>query len=286
MFESIGRSITLIKASWEVIKKDHEILLFPFLSGILCIIITITFFIPSFLLDSAFNSRYSHSPLIYVGIFFFYLVIYFIVIFFNSGLVACANIRLTGGDPRFSDGISIAKRHFRSILVWALISATIGLILQIIRGNRGSIVTNIVTSLIGMAWNLLTFFVVPVMIIENRSVRESIKESVALFKRTWGETVVGQAGVSLIFFLIGLAGLIPVILVIFTRIFPLIIAMVSLYVLLLVILFVLANAMQGVFNTALYLYAKNGIVPEGFSKELIENAFAPGNQYYNRGGNI
>lgn len=286
MFESIGRSITLIKASWEVIKKDREILLFPFISGILCIIITITFFIPSFLLESSFNSRYSHSPLIYVGIFFFYLVIYFIVIFFNSGLVACANIRLTGGDPRFSDGISAAKRHFRSILVWALISATIGLILQIIRGNRGSVVTNIVTSLIGMAWNLLTFFVVPMMIIENRPVIESIKESVALFKRTWGETVVGQAGISLIFFLIGFVGIIPVILAIITGIFPLIIAMVSLYVLLLVILFVLGNAMQGVFNTALYLYAKNGVVPEGFSKELIENAFAPGNQYYNHGGNI
>lgn len=286
MFESIGRSITLIKASWEVIKKDREILLFPFLSGMVCIIITISFLIPAFVIESGLNIRTNDNPLFYIGIFLFYLVTYFVVIFFNSGLVACAHIRLTGGDPTFSQGIQIAAKHIKNIFFWALISATIGLILQILRGNRNNVITNIITSMIGVAWNLLTFFVIPIMIIENRPVITSIKESVALFRRTWGETVVGQAGVSLIFFLIGLAGFIPVFLAFATGIFSLIVTFGILYVLLLVLLFVLGNAMQGVFNTALYLYAKDGVVPVGFSRELIESSFAPRNQPPYQGGNI
>ncbi len=285
MFESIGRSIALIKASWEVLRNDKELLLFPVLSGIVCIIITASFLIPAVLMGVGLKTEHQNSPLLYVGIFLFYLVTYFVVIFFNAGLVACANIRLTGGDPTFSDGISAARQNIGQIFVWALISATIGLILQAIRDNN-NFVAQIISSMIGVAWSLLTFFVIPVMIIEKRGTLESIKESASLFKRTWGETVIGQGGVALIFLLIAIIALIPVTLLMMTGIGEIMIAAVSLYLLLLIILFVIANAMQGIYNTALYLYAKNGTVPSVFSKELIEQAFRQkkGAQY--QGGNI
>jgi len=285
MFESIGRSIALIKASWEVLRKDKELLLFPVLSGIICIIITASFLIPAVLMGVGLNTEHQNSPMVYIGIFLFYLVTYFVVIFFNAGLVACANIRLTGGDPSFSDGISAAKQNIGQIFAWALISATIGLILQAIRDNN-NIVTQIISSMIGIAWSLLTFFVIPVMIIEKKSVLESIRESASLFKRTWGETVIGQGGVALIFVLIALVALVPVVLLMMTGVAELMIAVVTLYLLLLIILFVIANAMQGIYNTALYLYAKNGTIPAVFSKELIEQAFKPKNTGMFRGGNI
>ncbi|PWR71352.1 DUF6159 family protein [Methanospirillum lacunae] len=285
MFESIGRSIALIKASWGVIKKDKELLLFPVLSGIVCIIIAASFLIPAVLMGVGLDTKNHSSPLVYVGIFLFYLITYFVVIFFNAGLVACAHIRLTGGDPTFSDGISAAKQNIIQIFVWAFISATIGLVLQIIRDNN-NFVAQIISSLIGVAWSLLTFFVVPIMIIENRGAIESIKESASLFKRTWGETVVGQGGIALIFVLIALIALIPVFLLMLTGVGELIIAAVSLYLLILIVLFVMVNAMQGIYNTALYLYAKNGTVPDVFSKDLIENAFKQKNETSFQGGNI
>lgn len=287
MFESFSRSLALIKASWVVIKKDREILLFPLLSGIICIIITASFLIPAVLMGVGLNVNHETSPLVYLGIFLFYLVTYFVVIFFNAGIVACAHIRLTGGDPTFSDGISAAKENIGQIFIWALISATIGVILQAIRGNNDNIITQVISSIIGVAWSLLTFFVVPVMIIEKRSTIESIKESAGLFKKTWGETVVGQGGISLIFVLIAFVALIPVILLLLTGVEALIIVAISLYLLFLIALFVIANAMQGVYNTALYLYAKTGVVSDAFSKELIENAFQTKKvQQQFRGGNI
>jgi len=284
MFESIGRNIALIKASWEVLRNDKELLLFPVLSGIVCIVITASFLIPAVLMGVGLNTEHQSSPLVYVGIFLFYLVTYFVVIFFNAGLVACANIRLTGGDPTFSDGISAAKQNIGQIFIWALISATIGLILQAIRDNN-NFVAQIISSMIGVAWSLLTFFVIPVMIIEKRGTLESIKESASLFKQTWGETVIGQGGVALIFLLIAIVALIPVTLLMMTGVGEIMIAAVSLYVLLLIILFVIANAMQGIYNTALYLYAKNGTVPSVFSKDLIEHAFRQKNTTH-QGGNI
>lgn len=285
MFESVGRSIALIKASWGVIQKDKELLLFPVLSGIICIVIAASFLIPTVLMGVGLDTKNHSSPLVYVGIFLFYLVTYFVVIFFNAGLVACAHIRLTGGDPTFSDGILAARQNITQIFVWALISATIGLVLQIIRDNN-NFVAQIISSLIGVAWSLLTFFVVPIMIIEKRGTIDSIKESVSLFKRTWGETVIGQGGIALLFVLIALIALVPVFLLTLTGVGELIIAAVSLYLLLLIVLFVLGNAMQGIFNTALYLYAKNGTISSTFSKDLIEKAFKQKNVTHFQGGNI
>ncbi|MDD1728838.1 MAG: DUF6159 family protein [Methanospirillum sp.] len=285
MFTSISRSITLIKASWAVLMKDKEILLFPVLSGIICLIIAASFLIPAVILGAGLNTEHQSSPFVYVGIFLFYLITYFVVIFFNAGLVACAHIRLTGGDPTFFDGITAARKNIGQIFIWALISATIGLILQAIRDNN-NIIAQVISSFIGVAWSLLTFFVIPVMIIEKRGTIASIQESASLFKRTWGETVIGQGGVALIFILIALIAFVPVTLVLMVGSATISIAVISLYLLLLIILFVIANAMQGVYNTALYLYAKDGVVPDAFSKELIENAFQSKHASSFQGGNI
>jgi hypothetical protein len=181
---------------------------------------------------------------------------------------------MNGKDPTFSDGITNAVRHLPKIAVWALISATIGVILSIIR-DKSNVVGQFVSAILGVAWTLLTFFVIPVMIFEERGVFESIKESAVLFRRTWGETVVGQSGITLVFGLVAVAGLVPVFLALLTGNTPVIMAVIGLYLVLVVILAIIGSALQGIFNTALYLYAKNGTVPAAFSSELIKNVFIP-----------
>jgi hypothetical protein len=275
MFSSLGRSIALIKTSWSVLNKDKEILLFPILSAIVSIIVVVSFIIPVFIIKSSFSDITDNEVVMYGGLFIFYLITYFIVIFFNTGLVTCASIRMNGGDPTFSDGISSAIRHLPKIVLWSLISATIGVILSVIRDQQ-NIVGQILSSILGVAWTLLTFFVVPVMILEEKGVIDSIKESAALFRRTWGETVVGQGGITLVFGLLALVGLIPVVMVIFLASGTLMIAVIGLYLLFVVILAVIGSALQGIFNTALYHYAKTGSIPAAFNEDLIKNAFVPG----------
>ena len=168
-------------------------------------------------------------------------------------------------------------KNLHKILVWALISATVGVILSAIR-DQNNVVGQIISSLLGTAWALLTYFVIPVMIIEEKGVIDSIKDSASLFKKTWGETVVGQGGIMIVFAIIAIIGLIQVFLSFLSGNTALIIAVVGLYLLLIVILAVIGSALQGVFNTALYLYAKTGIVPSAYNSDQIAHAFKQKNQ--------
>src|SRR3989338_6585205 len=170
MFQHFSYSWQLVKESFAVLKKDKEIMLFPIVSGILTVIAFLLLFVPAGILTLGKDLS---SPFFYALLFIYYVITSFIVIFFNTGLITCAQMRLNGKDPTFKDGIKNAWKHLGSIIVWSLISATVGLILRIIidkieesekLGPLGKIIGSIFISLLGMAWNLLTFFVIPVMI--------------------------------------------------------------------------------------------------------------------------
>jgi len=122
---------------------------------------------------------------------------------------------------------------------------------------------------------LVTFFVVPILILEDKGVVDSVKESVSLMKRTWGESIVGSGSIMLIFVAIGIVGLLFVFALLFIGNMIIFGIALVLFILLVVVLAIVASAMQGIFVTALYTYARTGTVPVAFDKDLIENAFVP-----------
>jgi MFS family permease len=272
MFESIGRSFALVKTSWDILMDDKKLLVFPLLSGIVSLIVLLTFALP-LILTGSFMSNTGLGPVMFYGLLFvFYAVSYFVVIFFNTALITCVNARLNGKDATIGDGLSNATRHIGSILAWALISATVGLILQVLEDKAGFI-GQIAATLIGGAWGLVTFFVVPILILEDKGVVDSVKDSVSLIKKTWGESIVGGGSIFLVFLVIGIIAAVGIFAIWFvSQSFLLAIALLIIVV---AILAVVASAMQGIFVTALYTYARTGTVPSSFNKDLIENAFMP-----------
>ncbi|MFA4825268.1 MAG: DUF6159 family protein [Methanoregula sp.] len=272
MFESIGRSFALVKTSWDILMDDKKLLVFPLLSGIVSLIVILTFALP-LLLTGSFMSRSNLSPVMFYGLLFvFYAASYFVVIFFNTALITCVNARLNGKETTISDGLSNATRHIGSILAWSLISATVGIILQALEDNVGFI-GQIAAALIGGAWGLVTFFVVPILILEDKGVVDSVKDSVSLIKKTWGESIIGGGSIFLVFLVMGIIAALGIFAIwMVSQSFLLAIA---LLVIVVAILFVVASAMQGIFVTALYTYARTGTVPSSFNKDLIANAFVP-----------
>lgn len=271
MFESIGRSLSLVKTSWDILMADKKLLAFPILSGIVTLIVILSFVLPLFLVGTFLNTT---GILFYALLFAFYVVSYFVVIFFNTALISCVNARLQGKDMSVKEGLSNAGRHFGAILAWAVVSATIGLILHLIE-ERSGIVGQIATSIIGGLWSLVTFFVVPVLVLEDKGVIDSVKESVSLIRKTWGESIVGAGSIMIIFIVIGVVALLGVIGTMFLGNMIVFGIALVLFLILVVILAIVASAMQGIFVTALYTYAKTGIVPSAFDKNLIQNAFVP-----------
>jgi hypothetical protein len=272
MFESIGRSIELFKTSWTILMTDKELLLFPLLSGIVSLIVLATFILPLILARFVQAAVPSGALFFYGALLVFYLVSYFVVIFFNTALVSCVNARLQGKEMSVSEGLSNALQHLPSILGWALVSATIGLLLHLLR-ERGGIIGRIASAFIGGAWGLVTFFVVPVLVLENKGVFDAIKESASLIRKTWGETIIGSGSIMLVFVIIGIIGFLGMIATLFLGSLVVFGIAVALFIALFIVLAIVGSAMQGIFVTALYTYAKTGSVPSAFNRDLIQNAF-------------
>lgn len=266
MFESIGRSIGLFRTSWGILMADKKLLVFPALSGIVSLVVFVTFLIP-LIIGQLFGSLFFYGAL-----FAFYLVSYFVVIFFNTALVSCVNAQLQGKEMSVGQGISTAMNHVTPILGWALVSATVGIILQLIR-ERGGILGRIVAAVAGGAWGLVTFFVVPVLVIEDKGVFDAIRESAAIIRKTWGESIIGTGSILLVFIVIGVAGFLGVLAALLSGSLVAFGIALVLFIALIIVLAVVASAMQGIFVTALYTYAKTGSVPSAFNPDLVRNAF-------------
>jgi hypothetical protein len=276
MFEKLSNSWRLVKASAQVLQADKELMLFPAVSSLALILVSVTFFIPMAVFGGGSEALADGGGILgYVVLFLFYVVQYSVIFFFNSALVGAAMIRLEGGNPTVSDGFRIAKQHLKSILAYAVIAATVGMFLRMAK-EKGGPLSKMVTSLVGLAWNLATFLVVPVLVTKNVGPVEAIKESAAVLKRTWGEQVVGNAGIGFVFTLlfIGLTILfIPVmILVATTGQLVLIVAVVVLFVLLCLGLALVNATLSGIYSAALYRFATAGESSQ-FDQSLLQGAF-------------
>ena len=268
----ITHTIELAKASWQVLKADKELLLLPVLSLLATLAVAASFLAPILLSGDGVNVE-DPGTVGYVLLFVAYVVLAFITIFFNAALVHAANERLDGGDPTIGSALRGAAGRVHRILPWALVSATVSIILRAIE-ERAGIVGRIVSGIAGVAWSLVTFLVIPVLVIEDIGVIDAVKRSGAMFKRTWGENVAAQVGFGLLgfvamlpAFLIGAAGVAAGGTLAFIGI-----AVAVLWVLTVVMVL---SALNGIFQTALYRYAAGIDSGAAFGGHDLNAAFAP-----------
>ena len=287
MFERFDRSWRLFKTSWAVLREDKALAIFPFISTLATLLIIASFAVPVFALrgvhtthgvDAATGSAtsgFAVSPLGWALIAVGYFVLTYVTIFFNAALIYAANERLTGTGPgTVGSGFAGAKSKAGAILPWALLSATVSLILRMIE-ERAGFIGRIVISLVGIAWSLVTYLVVPVLILEGTTTGEAISRSSKMFKHTWGENVIGNAGFGIVSFGAFLvAGAIVVLGLATGSAVVIALAFVVAVVFLAVAIEVIA-AMSGIYRVALYRYAADGQAPQAFSGFDFPGAFRP-----------
>lgn len=268
----LSHTWALMGASWRVLKEDKEILIFPLLSGICCLLVLASFAIPIISSGSwelpEENATTEQQVMYYGTLFLFYFCNYFVIVFFNSAVIACAAIRMQGGDPTVGDGFRAAFARLPLIFGWALVSATVGLVLRIIE-DRSKTVGKIVAGLLGMAWTVVSFLVVPILVIEKKGPLSALKESTILLKKTWGEQLIGNFSFGFIFFLLNIPAILLIALGIFSGNVAIIITCIILGVVYLIIVALIQSALQAIFQAAIYLYAREGEAPSGFEPDLL-----------------
>ena len=174
MFDRITRSFELAKSSWNVLRTDKKLLLFPVVSGIGVLVVLISFIGPLVALvvggqikfEADQNGEFALPWWSYPLTFAFYFCNYFVIVFCNAALVSCALMRFNGQEPTLGDGFRAAASRLPQIFAWALVSATVGLLLKIVE-NANEKIGEIISALLGTAWTVLTFFVVPVLVVEK-----------------------------------------------------------------------------------------------------------------------
>jgi hypothetical protein len=282
---AFSRSWLLTKLTFGVINKDRELLWFALLSFIFSTIYSIAMVVPSVVPALLENGVSQESLEIYhyLIIFLTYFGLAFIATFFNVCVVYTTKVRFDGGNATFGESLKFAFSRSGLIFQWSLIAATVGLILRLLDnlasrfGKIGEIVMRIIIGMLGLAWSILTIFVVPVLVYEGLGPIDAIKKSAQVIKHTWGESLIKSIGLGLIQFLVmaliivASGGLTYLLSSAFQEM-GLIIG-ISVGILLVLLAGLIFSVASTIFNTALYVYANNNIIASGFNEEIVKGAF-------------
>ncbi|QJE02769.1 hypothetical protein HH212_24470 [Massilia forsythiae] len=276
MFDRIKRSFDLVRASAQVLRQDKHLLLFPIISAVAMLLVLAAFALPLFGMAS-FDGVGKGG--VYSLAFLFYVVQYFVIFYFNTALVGAVMIRLDGGAPTLGDGLRIANGRFGTILGYAVIAATVGVILRALQERLG-FVGRLVVGLVGAGWAVATFLVVPVIVTRDHGTLDAISESTSLVKRTWGENLVGQTGLSaafgLVYFLLIAAavGVALLLAPVAGSIAPVLMVAFATVVVLASLACILFHAtLSGIYSAVVYRYAAGGNGTPGFDAGMLASSF-------------
>jgi len=276
-----ARGLALLRSSWSVLRQEPKLLLFPMVTMVALTLVLASFALP-FLIDHdlarsiADRTHGGGRALAYVLTFLFYLATNFVIIFFNTALIACVMRKLRGEPVTLGDGLAAAMNRLPQIAGWAVLSATVGMILKMLE-ERVPLLGRIVVRMVGMAWAVVTYFVTPVLAVEGLGPRRALSRSFELLKATWGESLTGQAALGILGFLFSIPGI--VILFIGVSVgashnSPAIMILgAGLGFLWFVAVAIISSALHQIFVTGAYVYATQGQVPAGFDPELVQSAF-------------
>ncbi len=252
---------SLTTDSISVIRRQPELLVFPLVAGLSSLLFFIVFLGP--LVIAEFFGE-TATLLVLFGLYF---ATTFVSTYCTAALVHATATVFRGEDPSVVGSLKAVGNRVGPIAVWSVIAATVSVILRSLEDSDNPI-AGLLSVLFSIGWSILTFFIVPVIVFEDVTVRSMFERSGTTFRETWGETLGAGFGVTLIVGLIGL-GLVLLALALATPVTALapgagIGLGVVLVVFAITIAYLLSQTVWGIIKTALYLYATDGQAPAAF----------------------
>jgi Family of unknown function (DUF6159) len=206
----------------------------------------------------------------WLTLFFFYLANYFAISYFNVAFASVVLNHLDGGHATLNDGLQVAWTRKGSILQWAIMASTVGVLVKMI--GRRSQLGRWIAGILGYTWRLGSYFAIPILALGDVGAGEALERSTSVLKQKWGEVVVAQFSFSLLFTVLAIPG---------SALFFLLggalgqsLGFVGLVTMIYWIwLSILIFSAEQVFIAALYRYATRSEVSKGFTKSDLQSAW-------------
>lgn len=281
----LGWSLT--KQCWQVLKSDKSLMIFPVLSIIFALLAAVLVWAPALLFSDLHSLQQTTSsdksiqfsdvpPLIYVAIVVSAYISACISTFFNVALVACAQQSFLGNDTNLQFGLAAARQRLGAIMTWAIVITFVQLILRALEERLGAL-GSIIVRLVGVAWSAATFFVVPVLVMEDvKNPWTALKRSGSIIRHQWGESVVGVLAISsitslgvLAIILVGIAGGILLAGVSVVAV----IVWAALCLTFILLLALISATLNQIFRLAVYMFTQTGQAPAAFTADELQAAF-------------
>lgn len=295
------RSWLLFKSSISVIARNKELLLFPIVIFVLTGVIMLFFVAPAVLLptgnsyaslehwktigntfftvsETPSGSHVTYSPVGLAYLIFLYFVSMFLATFFNVAFYNEILAALSGQPVSLRRGLKFACTRYKAILMWTLFAGIVGLIIKAIE-QRMELAGRLIAKLVGIAWSVASVFVIPIIVRDQESVNPlaMLRKSAQMLTRTWGEALIGYAGIAFGNLLVLFGSLILLGGSVFAAIqlnnFWILAVAVVCWILALMVWGYVMNVAGLVFKGALYLYAAEGRVSAPYSREMFDAAW-------------
>lgn len=270
-----SNSRELTRQSWAVLKDNRYLMAYPVV-GIAIGVVPFAI-IAAGVAFIAGDQNWVGWGLVVVGLY----VVTLVTSVVQAGLIVSAAAELEGGASSLGHGLSTALGRFGRLARWAFVSTVVGLLVGLLRGNNSGglvavIFRNVLAAAADVMWQLITFFVMPAMMLDDLGMIDAIKKSASTFKQRWGTQLSGGVRIG---GLIGLVAILPAILAIVAGAFlatagawaigvPLVVIGLVVFIVAALVL----SAIRGVFSVALYRFATQGVVEGGFTREQLAGA--------------
>lgn len=271
-------------ASWRIVRTEPSLAVFPLLSVAFALAYILAVVLPLGVLGAVVLGDGDASLIGIILLIVFMLGASIGATFFGVAAAHNASEVMDGRDPTLGGGIAMARRRFGVIVQWALVNATVGILLQIIGEKAGPIAGALIQALGGAAWGIASFFAIPILALEGLGPFATLKQSASIVRQKWGESLVGGAAIGIVTFLIALAGIGLIVLGVLTGsngVWGLGGPLVGLGVLVVVVAMVVGQIIGAVFRVVVYRYATSGAIAPGFDEAELQQVFRP-----RRGGMI
>jgi hypothetical protein len=264
----VARGFRLARVALEVVTSDRRLLLLPALAT-LCSLLALA---GTALLAHRLHGR-PDAVRVVAPVWIAAYAISFVTIFFNVALVHVVAARWRGETASLTNGLVAARRRLRSIAGWAVLTTTVGLLLQLVERVTLGISQLVIGIVADVAWSVASFFVVPVLVVEQRGPLRSLRRSASVVRSQWTEGLAGATpiAVATAMLMIPLAGLVFIGFVLFVLglTIPGLLAIVVGVVGALAVS-VISGALTQVFTLAVYQHATGGLQFEGFPTADLE----------------